>query len=271
MATKWTKGLRNFINNFGGFKQAMSNGEMCIYQGTPPTGPNDAIVGTLLAMCTNNGGAITPEIQARGTVTITGIAENDTMTGITVNSIEILGSTITAIAGETVATFAAKLATAINAYHAKIRYRAWSDGAVLYIEAMPGTGTSANAYAVAATAGTGATHTEANIGAGGVARAGVAGVNGIQIGASVDGVMQTSGVWRTPDTGAVGTGTANFFVIYGNVTDDSLAADASPYHCRRIVGTCGTVGADYNMQSTAITAGKTHSVDSSAITLGESN
>jgi hypothetical protein len=262
MAAKWSTGVRNFINNFGSFKQAFTGGKMVIYQGTIPTSSDGIISGTPLVTATESSGAHTAEVRSRGTVTIT---VDGTVTGITVNSIQIMSGTVLA-QGDTTST-AAAVAANINAHQtSSARYKAWNVANVLYIEAMPGTGTAPNGFVVAS-AGT-ATRTDANMGSGGAARAGVASVNGLTFGVSASGEITMAGSW----TGLVGTtGTAQYFVLYGPQSDDTGAADASPYHCHRIIGTCGTTtSSDYKMASTSLTAGRTHPVESSAITLSES-
>lgn len=259
MAVEWSTGLRNFVNNFGSYKQAMTGGKMVIYAGTRPTSPDLAITGSALLTYTISSGAHTKETQSRGSVTIT---VDGTVTGITVNSVQIMSGTVTAQG--TVTDTAAAVAANINAFQpiGGFRYKAWNVAGKIFIEALPGNGTTPNGYVVASAGSS--TRTDVNMG---TERAGVASVNGITFGASSDGVISKSGVW----SGVVAaSGTASFFVIYGATSNDNdTSADASPYHCLRIVGDCGGVGSDYEMVSTALTAGDTRTIDSGDVTLNE--
>lgn len=256
MAIQFSTGLRNFIQNFGSYKRAVQGGKMVIYQGTVPTDPDAAISGTALVTCTDTSQAHTQETRSRGSVTIT---VDGTVTGITVNSIQIMSGTVSAT-GDTTNT-AAAVAANINAHIASVQYKAWNSANKVIIEAMPGTGTAPNGFTV--TSAGGATRTDVNMG---TERAGVASANGLLYGVASDGVVSKSGTW----SGTIGTsGTANYFVIYGPNSDDSAGADASPYHFYRIIGTCGTSGADYIMASTTLTSTQTHTVDTGTITLNE--
>jgi len=251
---------RQAVNNTSSFKQAMGFGKFCLYQGTMPTDPDDTIVGTLLVTCTASSGALTAGIAPRWT----GVGNADGTGIFTLNGEKIHEDV--AATGATATTLAA-VATAINLYPGPLK--AWSSSTTLTIEGplnwLPVATT--NAYALAET-GT-MTMTSLNTAAAATAgsRAGVAAVNNCALGTSADGILSTVGTWSGV---AAATGTANFFVWYGNPTDDTGAADASPWHCRRIIGTCGTSGSDYVMASTTITATKTHTVDTSSITMSES-
>jgi hypothetical protein len=255
----WSRSLRDYDNNNGSFKRGMNKGKFNIYQGTMPTDSDAAIVGTLLTSCSASSGAFTPDIAARGSVTLTSATDAQTITGLTVNSVQLMSGTVTA-ASDTVTTFAAKVIANIQAAMLT-DYKVWNEAGKIFIENPPGLGTCTYTVALGVS---GTTHSDVNMG---TERAGQAAVNGCLLGESADGVQDTSGIWSGVN---VATGTANFFVWYGNPGVDTGAADAAPWQCRRIIGSCGTAGSDYVMASTALVVGKTHTVDTSSITTTES-
>jgi hypothetical protein len=264
MAIEYSTALRNYLQNFGSKKQSLEGGTMQIWSGAAPASPDDAATGTLLCEISLASAAFTDEAPSRGTVTI---SVDGTVTGITVNGVQIMSGTVTAQG--TVTATAAAVASNINAFISEPNYRAWNVAGVVVIEAMPGLGTAPNAYAVVSAGG--ATTADANMGSGGVAQAGVAAANGLTFGESVAGLLSKSGVWSGVN---LATGVAGYFRLCGrnegDVTNSTRGdADASPWHLRRVQGTCGTAGADYNMGSTALTISETHTVNTGTINLEE--
>jgi hypothetical protein len=259
----WSTALRNYTNHQGSVKNALAGGKFCLYQGTIPTSADNAIVGTLLTTCTTGSATLTPAVAPRWTI----VGDADGTGIVTINALAIHAGTVAAT-GTTAGTLTA-IANAINAYNGPIPFRAWSSGTTLYIEGpaelLPVATTNAWAIAESGTM----TITSANTAAAATAgsRAGVASINGLQFTGSTAGVLSTAGVWSGTNAA---TGTANFFVYYANPTDDSGVADATPYHCRRIIGSCGTyTGVDYLMKSTSLVAAATHTVDTSTLTMDE--
>ena len=261
MSIEYSRAFRNFIQGYGSKRQAFEGGVIDIYDGSGvmPTSPDDAATGVKLLRATLGSGAWTSEVLSMGTITLTGVA--GTCTDVTVDSISILDATVTF--DTDLATTATALALAINnTAHVRERYFAYSSGAVVYVRALNGTGTTPNGFALVSTTAGGLTGTDVNLGTG---AAGVASVNGISYNAPVNGVFARDGVV----SGVVlATGYAAYFRITGSVADAG-GADAVPWNQIRVQGTCGTSGADYNMTSTYLVIGATHTIDTFTETLNE--
>jgi hypothetical protein len=260
MAIEYSTALRNFLQNHGSKKQALEGGVFEIFSGAAPASPNDAASGTRLLRVTLASGGLTAEVLSEGTITLTGTS--GTCTNVTVDSVSILDSTVTFDTDLT--TTATALALAINASkHTRERYFAFSSGAVVTVQALPGTGTTPNGFILDSTmVGGDLAGADVNLG---TAAAGVANVNGLTFSGSVTGALSKAGVW----SGVVlATGTAGYFRMTGSVADDWLV-DAAPWTRIRLQGTCGTSGADYNMNTTSLTQSATHTMDSWVETLNE--
>jgi hypothetical protein len=261
MALEYSRAFRNFIQGYGSKRQALEGGVIDIWDGSGvvPASPNDAATGVKLVRCTLASGAWTSEVLSMGTITLTGVA--GTCTDVTVDSISILDATVTFDTDLT--TTATALALAINnTPHVRERYFAYSSGAVVYVRALHGSGTTPNGFALVSTTAGGLTGTDVNLGTG---ASGVASVNGFSYDAPVNGVFARDGVM----SGVVlATGYAAYFRIIGSVVDGG-GADAAPWNQIRIQGTCGTSGADYNMDTTYLIVGATHTIDTWTETLAE--
>jgi hypothetical protein len=260
MAERQSTGLRDFLAVGGSYKKAFEGGKLKIYTGTQPTSADSAVAGTLLCTCTLASGARTEEVRSCGTMTVTAVAEGNTCSSVTVDSVEVLGATITAPAGVTTTTMAALIAAQINAYESVPKYMATSAAAVVTIKAMPGTGTGPNTFVVAGTLGT-MTASYAAFGAGGTAVAGVAGVNGLPFGTVTAGVLsKASGVWSGVN---VASGTAGCFRLESTEAD----ANGTSTTLIRLDGSCATSGGDLTLSSTTFTAGATHTQSTFDITI----
>lgn len=257
MAIRLSTGLRNFLSVHGSLKKAFNGGVLKIYSGSQPASADSAVAGTLLCTLTLASGARTDEVRSCGTVELTG-GSSGNISSITVNSVEILGETITYTSSLTAT--AALVAAAINAYQSVPKYEATSSGAVITIKAMPGTGTGPNGYAVVSTTAT-ITKTDTNMGAGGAAVAGVEQVNGLTIGQVAAGVLsKASGVWS--GTNAAG-GTAGCWRFCSTEVD----ANGTSTTLMRMDGAIATSGSDLNVASTTLTLGATFTVDQFDITV----
>ncbi len=257
MAIKYSSKLREFLAGYGSMKRALEGGVIEIFTGAAPTNPDDAETGSTLVSISLASGTVIPEILSAGTVEIT---VDGTVTGITVNSgnaIQIMSGTVTA-QGTLTLTAAAVVAN-INRFISTPNYSATSAAGVITITALPMTGAGPNGDVV--TAAGGATFAaEENMG---TAVAGVAAVNGLTYDDFPLGVLDHTGVFSGT---VLATGTAGYFRIKGSVIDAG-GADTSPYEFIRIQGTCGTSGADYNMDSTSLTYNATHTIDDWDITI----
>jgi hypothetical protein len=244
MTMRLSTGLRNFIAKQGGIGQALNNGVIEIYTGAQPASPDAAPTGTLLCTITNNAGAVTSEVLATGTLTLTGGAGGSLNT-LTVNGIDILGAAVPF--DGTLNQTAIDIAAQINRFMGAPDYTASAAGAVVTISALPGTGASPNGFVVAETTTT-LTATTANM-AGGVAP-----VNGLQFEAPVAGalVKRTTQTWSGVNAAS---GTAGWFRQYGSVAD-SHALDSVGV-ALRMDGAIATAGAEMNLNNTAFASGAT--------------
>lgn len=253
MTLRLSTALRDFVNNHGSLKDALHNGELKIYTGTQPATADTAPSGTLLCTITAASAARTAEVQATGTVTLSG--SSGSVDSITVDSVEILGA---AVSFDTdLATTAAAVAAQINKYKSVPNYTASSSGAVVTIKAPRGMGALANSLTVDSTCTT-LVGTDVNT------SGGVTPVNGLRFGVSTDGVLvkDDAQVWSGV---AAATGTAGWFRFTGSVAD-SGATDSTDTQVR-MDGSISTSGAQLNMSSTSITSGATQTISSFPITL----
>lgn len=244
MALRFSKGLRNFINEGGCMKQALANGRLLIYTGAQPTTADDAVAGTLLVTITKSGGAHTAEVQSQGSVLLTGGASGS-VDNITVNSISIMSAAVPF--NGSLSQTATDVASNINNNPKNILFRADASGATITITAKPGLGTTPNGWVVATTVTT-ITKTDTNMGS---VTAGVNPANGLTFGDSAAGVLvkHPSETWQ----GTAGnTGTAGWFRFLGSVADAG-ASDASEVFIR-LDGNIATSGANLNMSNTSIVA-----------------
>jgi len=254
MTMRLSTGLRNYLAKQGGIAEALNNGIIEIYSGAQPATPDAAPTGTLLCTISSGSGAVTSEVVATGTLTLTGGAAGSVNT-LTVNGIDILGGAVNfdATLGQTAADIAAQ----INRFTGNVDYTATASGAVVTISALPGTGTSPNGFVVAATSTTITTSTVNMAG-------GVAAVNGLKFDNVSAGALPklSSQVWSGVN-GA--TGTAGWFRQYGSVAD-SKALDSVGV-ALRMDGAIGTSGAEMNLNSTAFVSGATTTIASWSMTV----
>lgn len=256
MALRFSKGLRNFINEGGSIKQALANGKVLIYTGAQPTTADDAVSGTLLVTITKAGAAHTAEVSATGSVTLTGGASGSVDT-VTVNSIDILGGSVAY--NTSLSQTATDVATKINNNPKNLLFVASAVGAVVTIKAKPGLGTLGNGWAVSATLTT-ITASYVNLGSG---VAGVNPANGLTFGDSAAGVLARNSAETWSGT-AVADGTAGWFRFVGSVSDPGTA-DASEVYIR-LDGNIATSGANLNMSNTAIVTGAVQTISGFSLT-----
>jgi hypothetical protein len=256
MALRFSKGLRNFLNEGGPIKQALANGKLLIYTGSQPTTADDAVAGTLPVTITKSSGAHTAEVRATGSVTLTGGASGSVNT-VTVNSVDILGAAVNFNASLT--QTATDVATQINNNPKNLLFVAEASGAVITLKAKPGLGTLCNGWVVTATLTT-ITATYVNIGSG---VAGVNAANGLTFGDSAAGILarNTVEVWSGT---AVADGTAGWFRYVGSVADAG-SSDATETYIR-LDGNIATSGANLNMSNTAIVTGAVQTISGFSLT-----
>jgi hypothetical protein len=256
MALRFSKGLRNFLNEGGCIKQALANGKLLIYTGSQPTTADDAIAGTLLVTITKSSAAHTAEVRATGSVTLTGGASGSVDT-VVVNSIDILGGAVSF--NTSLTQTATDVATKINNNPKNLLFVAEASGAVVTLKAKPGLGTLCNGWVVSATLTT-ITASYVNVGSG---VAGVNPANGLTFGDSAAGVLarNTAEVWSGT---AVADGTAGWFRYVGAVTDPGTSDATETYI--RLDGNIATSGANLNMSNTAIVTGAVQTISGFSLT-----
>lgn len=253
MTLRLSTALRNHVLSGGSLKDTLTGGKILIYTGAQPATADAAPTGTLLATITANSLAHTAEVQATGTVTLSGAAGS--VDAITVDGVGILDAPVAYDTSLTVT--AANLAAAINTSASNPEYTATSAGAVVTIKAKRGAGATANGMAVAGTLTT-MTATYAAM------SGGVTSVNGLKFGSAAAGILPKlpAQVWSGT---AAATGTAGWFRFVGAVAD-SGALDSTESEIR-LDGSISTSGAQLNMSSTTVTASATQTIASFPITL----
>lgn len=253
MALRISTGLRDFMLEAGSLKRALKGGRLQIYSGSQPTSANDTPNGTLLLSITEASGANTAEVLSQGSVALNTGTTFTTFDSLTVDGINIMSAVI---AWDTdLDTSLQAVVDNINDNISTPDYTAsYSAGAdKITITALPNTGTSPNGFVVASTStGGDATWTDVNMG---TETAGVASVNGLDLGDAASGqLVKGDAVW----SGVAGsTGTAGWYRFEGSVDDD----DSSSTDLIRLDGNIGTTGADLNVSSTTITLGATTTID----------
>ncbi len=247
MTLKYSTGARKYMLDDGSFRDAFNNGRIEIYTGTQPATADAAVTGTLLCTLTSGSGALTNEVVATGTLTLSTGAAGSVDT-LTVNGVEIMGSSTPF--NTSLTQTAADIAAKCEAFRSAVEYEVTSSGAVVTITARRGTGAYPNGFVVAATFTT-ITGSTVNM------AGGVAAVNGLQFGAASGGVISksTAQVWSGVN-GA--TGVAGWYRHYGSVADAGGLDSAGT--TIREDGAISTSAAELNMANTTLTATATTTV-----------
>lgn len=253
--------LANFLGQGGSYKRAFTGGRAYLYSGTQPTSADAAPTGTLLAILTQGGGAYTAEVLSRGSVTLAGSGGQVTQITVTPtggSAINLLLAAITYNASLT--QTAADVATAINTNETMPNFYATSVGAKIIIEAMPGTGTTPNTWAVATTI---ATMTKTDVAMGSEV-AGVASANGLLFGSCVANLLGVSGSWQGD---GITNGTAGYIRLIGSIVDD-FSADSANMKFIRMDATVGTTAAaDIIMNTVTVSTGIPFTINGGGITI----
>lgn len=251
MTIRESTGLRNHLLSGGSFRSAFDGGKLEIYSGVQPASANDAPTGTKLVTITAGSGAHTAEVQPTGTAVLAGSA--GTVTGMTVDGEEIMGSTATFV--DTLANLAIAVRNIINRNPKNLRFKASASGATVTITARPGIGANLNSIGVLVTTGAGGiTSTDTDIGN---VVAGVNQANGLLFDdASAGSVIKlASQTW----SGVIAAdGTAGWFRLKGPIADADNA-DASEV-VLRLDGSVAVSGGDMNVTSTTYATGATETI-----------
>lgn len=254
MALRLSTGLRNYLNEFGGVKQALNNGKIYIYSGAQPATADDAATGTLLAIISKSSGAITEEVQSVGSVALTGGASGSVDT-ITVNGIAILPAAVpfNTSLGQT----AIDIAAAINDNPKNLLFIASVSTNTVNITAKLGLGSLPNGWVVASTATT-ITKTDSNM------AGGVTAVNGLTFGDAASGTLVKNPLETWTGVG-LAAGTAGWFRYEGALVDTEASDTAGAFN--RLDGNIATSGANLNMSSTTVAIGATQTISTFSLTV----
>lgn len=254
-------GLRNFLLSEGSEARAFTGGIIELRSGPQPTSPNNADSSTLLGVITLGGAAHTKEVQATGTVELTGGAAGN-VSSITVNGIEILGATISFLTD--LPTTAALIVAQINRHQTGtgVEYTAVSDGTatpLITITPIIGVGAAANGWVVATTIAT-MTKTNSNM------AGGVTAVNGLSYEGVSGGVLAKSsleawsGVW-------LASGTIGHFRMKAAVLDGDAASTTLIRKDGSVTATGGS--GDMEITNTAVNVGAPFTVTTFTINAPE--
>lgn len=253
MTLRLSTAIRNFALSGGSVRDALQGGKIQIYTGAQPATADAAPTGTLLCTVTAGGLAHTPEVQATGTITLSGSAGS--IDSITVGGVSIIDAAVPF--NTSLTQTATDLAAAINNSGSNPEYVASASGAVVTVTAKRGAGATANGLAIAGTLTT-LTATYAAL------SGGVTSANGLKFGAAAAGVLpKNAGQAWSGVAGA--SGTAGWFRFVGAVADSGLADGTESQF--RLDGSVSTSGAQLNMSSTTVTSGATQTISSFPITL----
>lgn len=240
MTLRLSSAARNYMIQHGGFKKALQGGKILIYSGAQPSSADAAPTGTLLCTITKSSGAHTAEVQASGTVTLTGGASGSVDT-VTVDGVNILTNGAVAF-NTSLNQTAADLAAAINLSESYPEYTASASGAIVTIKAARGAGAAPNGFAVSATLTT-ITASYGNM------ASGVTAVNGLSFDVSAAGTIakKTGETWTGVN---VASGTAGWYRFVGAVADSGVA-DSTETEIRED-GAIATSGAQLNLTNTTL-------------------
>jgi len=142
MSLSWSQGIRDFLGMYGHYKQALEGGIIELRTGSAPTTANSAVTGTLLCTLSKASGTVGKEVLSRCKITFGG--SGGSIDAVTVDGEDILGGAVSYDTSLAVTSVA--VAAKINSYNppAGKKYRAVGTNGILYLEALPGSGTSPN-------------------------------------------------------------------------------------------------------------------------------
>jgi hypothetical protein len=237
MTFRYSSALRSAMAGGIGFSAALNHGVIDVYTGPQPLSADSPMTGTLLGTFTAEGAAFTPEVQATGTIVITG--GSTSVATLTVGTFNIIPDGAVAYNTSTAQT-ASDLCDAINR---NAIYTATVSSSTVTIKPRPGVGDAHNGLAVTSTGSVTATY------GGGTMSGGSDPANGLLFTVAASGVVtKTSANWKA--TG-IAAGTAGCFRFRGSVADANWTSTT----LSRWDGTCGTSGADMILSNLAFDVG----------------
>jgi hypothetical protein len=253
-------GFSQWITANGDYYGAVQGGVLDLWDGPGPATANLAATGSLLSTLTENGGVQTFETQAQWSVSLSGTTSGS-VNEITLGLYQLLPSAVNYATSFN--NTASLVAAAINAAHNFLGITAIPVGAIIYLYAPHGSGTSFNNMICAATATT-LTATAS----GAASTAGVAHANGLlwlyppvanaDVGSVISG---GGGTWET--SAALKTST----IGYARLRLDGADNNGTSSTYRRIQFTCSTSGADIIFPILTTVIGSPVIINSQALTI----
>jgi hypothetical protein len=245
MTARYSTGMINYLAKQGSIDGALRNGLIEIYTGAQPASADAAATGTLLCRITNNSQGIVNEVQATGSVTLTG-GSAGAVNSLTINGVDCLGASVPF--NGTLAQTAADVAAQINRYKSSPDYTAIASSNVVTIYAGLGVAAGANGFSIVPVT-TGSITTSAAAMANGSAPS-----NGLLFDNSVAGVLTKLSTQTWSGLNIAG-GVAGWFRQHGAVLDNNTLDSAG--QLLRIDGAIATSGAEMNLNSTQFAQGAT--------------
>jgi hypothetical protein len=256
MTVKYSRALLNEITGGRSVRASLEDFVLDVYEGTPPTNPEDARTGTKLARYTLSGSAVAA--TDRGTHRIYKLVPANFTTGntieveVTADGVGPTTHTYTILAADdSVIKVAVKIARMLND--------------IPQIQAVP-EGDAGNVWAMCRVAGLALTLADG----GGTtaiavtAKQAAVRVNTLQFSAPTAGVISkpTGDTWQCSSN--LATGVAGYFTI---CTPDDTGAIDSTYVKKRAQGTLATVGGDATIDPATITLAAVSTIVSFTLTL----
>ena len=242
MTLRFSTGLRNNLCGNKGFASTFAKGSINIYSGSQPASADAAVTGTLLGTVPLSSGALTQEVRANATITVSGASGS-------INTVTVGGLNIIPDGTVPFNTDAATTATDLcNASNRNGLFDATVAGAVVTVLAPRGSGTTYNAVALATTVTTLSATSSGNFGSGAAA------VNGLTFAAPASGAVSKSGTWSF---NGIAVGTAGWFRLVASSADGGGASTT----LERLDGSIAVSGADMNLSNIAITIGAPNTID----------
>jgi hypothetical protein len=246
----YSSGMLNFLALLGSEAMAFANGRLKLIDGIMPVdsggvaAADQALNGTVLCIISQNGGAVTGEVRAIGSIIVTAGTSGADSIQPKAGGIPLCAPVL---CGANTALSAAAIIAAIYANIASLGFTALVDGgnsSKVNIYAPVGLGAGSNGLVVTAALTGSAAVTNANF------AGGVTAINALSfIGPVAAGQLQApiGQVWSGTN---IATGTARYFRWESDIDDGSQSIVL-----RRIQGTVATSGADMNISSTTFAAG----------------
>lgn len=244
MTLRFSTAARAGLLQSSGFAGMFNRGSINVYSGIQPATADSAAASTLLGTITASSLPLTQEVQATGTLVITG--GTTSVATVTVGGFNIIPDGPVLYNTSTAQT-ASDLADAINRNGI---FSAVVAGSTLTLKPIPGAGAAYNGLTLTSTGSVTATY------GGGTVSGGVNSVNGLIFGNPATGVMGKSAS-QTWSFNGVAAGTAGWFRLVGSVADGGGISTTAV----RMDGSIATSGGDMGLSNILVAIGAPNTVD----------